>query len=249
MKALIFIHGYLSNHEDFGSLPDELAPDYDDVYRLDLPGHGESARIREFTKKSIFALIDEELPRLISKYDGVDLIGFSLGGAIANYLAQFCNINKLVLLAPSVRYFSPLFVFRRFNFMRKAEPARGVIKACLLKPVEEIPGRLRYLVKYDLGAIKFCLKVTSPRFRVSNALLFTRIVRRLNKRNEKITCPTLVMWGYLDELVPYAAARDCYERCVNPNKELVVVPHIGHMMLRSSRAEGVKTKIKDFLRG
>ena len=61
--------------------------------------------------------------------------------------------------------------------------------------------------------------------------------------------PLLVIWGIFDELVPYAAIKNCYNNCKHQQKELYMIPDIGHMMLRSSREQEIIQKIITFLMG
>ena len=49
----------------------------------------------------------EEFDELERKCEIVDVMGFSMGGALATYLSQVRKINKLILIAPANYYFNP----------------------------------------------------------------------------------------------------------------------------------------------
>ena len=47
----------------------------------------------------------------------VDVIGFSLGGAVAKYLAQSVSVHKLVLIAPAIKYLRNPVLTERLDYL------------------------------------------------------------------------------------------------------------------------------------
>lgn len=245
MKAIIFIHGYLSTKSDFINLPKMVESSYDEVFEITLPGHGEDG-IKNFTYPSMIKIITEVIPKIINNFDKVDIVGFSLGGAIARFLAINYPINRLVLLAPANKYFSPFLLYRRSNYLFQTITSDGLLNQGSL--IKKYWLSRKALFRYDKDAIKFFCKVILPKFRPSNGITFMRLIKYMNKTKGIIKAPTLIIWGYLDELVPCQAALKCFEIVKNEEKELLIVPNIGHMLLRKE-SNDLLTKITNFLKG
>ncbi len=96
---LVFLHGFLGNHQDWQPVFDKLAQQHTCI-ALDLPGHGASSHIKAPLDNGFAAtsrLIGQTLTELgVNAYI---LIGYSLGGRIALYHArrQPQGIKALVL--------------------------------------------------------------------------------------------------------------------------------------------------------
>lgn len=75
---------------------------YDYMTAINLPGHGDNNI--PFTLYNTLNYILFEFDKLYSLCNNVDVVGYSLGGVIALYLAQVRKINKLILLAPALKY-------------------------------------------------------------------------------------------------------------------------------------------------
>lgn len=102
MRALICIHGLLSNHGDFSFYAQTFKNYYDYIACYDLPGHGQNKL--KFNTNNIKNFILNVYDSLSSKFEIIDVIGYSMGGVIACYLQSVRRVNKLVLLAPAYRY-------------------------------------------------------------------------------------------------------------------------------------------------
>ena len=105
-RAVLLIHGFATDASDFINLKPYLEKIYDEVSNKNLPGHGLKNHLKKFKVEETFLFIMNEFDVLKKKYDSVDIIGFSLGGALATYIASHHEVNKLVLLAPSNEYFN-----------------------------------------------------------------------------------------------------------------------------------------------
>jgi esterase/lipase len=252
MNAVLIIHGYLSSIRDFGTLPDELKPYYDEVIKVSLPGHGDGESLDNFTLENMKILLDETLPKLCQKYSKVDVIGFSLGGAVAKYLAQSVSVHKLVLIAPAIKYLrNPVlterldYLFQRTTYvglLYKDTPFLKMMPKAFIETVCD-------LYEHDKTGLQFAIKRAKTKFRPKNGVTFVKVIAYINRKKKPIECPLLIVWGALDELVPYKAVEYCYKKCTNPEKEILVVPGVGHMMLRAKHMGPVKEKVIAFLQG
>ena len=98
---LIFLHGWGSNLHVFDKVTSQLDEDYR-IYRIDLPGFGESEITQAYTIEEYAEIIYEFCLKL-----GVDkpiLIGHSFGGRIAIKYAALYNVSRLILVgSPGVK--------------------------------------------------------------------------------------------------------------------------------------------------
>ncbi len=102
--AVLIIHGLASNPIVHIELAEYLETFYD-VYLYTLPGH--DGRILSHPKKEDWIRVSEEqIENLYRKgYKTIYVIGHSMGGVIATYLAsKYDRIKKLVLEAPAFIY-------------------------------------------------------------------------------------------------------------------------------------------------
>ncbi len=233
-KVCLLIHGYLTDGLDFTSLPEKLKSLYDQVEIFLIPGHG-TEDIANFTKETVFQKIDQTMEELKKSYQVIDIIGFSLGGALAKYIACQYQINKLVLLAPAVKYFSPRTFTRRINFM-------------ISNKLTDEKSKLANILKEDVEALSFFASSLKKKFNLKNYREFSNIIAFINETTTTFDVPTLIIWGYFDELVPKSATKKCYDECLNPHKSVIIIPNIGHYMLRSSRGETIQKLITNFLK-
>ena len=105
-KAILIIHGFTGNLYDNEYLMNflELNSHYD-VYAKTLPGHNQdrfsSAHVKEWKD-----FVDEEVQELLNNgYHTIYVIGHSMGGILASYLAsKYKEIKKVVLINAAFDY-------------------------------------------------------------------------------------------------------------------------------------------------
>lgn len=231
-KTVILIHGYLTNYLDFNHLPKELIKYYDYVVLVNIPGHGKFLSTKDFTVDGTIELVEKEVEYYL-KLGTVDLIGFSMGGALARYLCvKYQTINKAVLLAPATYYFSPLFTIEKMKYYSNIHTKEELIK------------KMKENDKLSYSVVK---NTTLKKFTLSNGLTFCKLIAKVNGYKGNNPTSTLIVWGKTDELVPKKSADFCYKNCVNKNKELFIVDGLGHLMLRANLEQQVIDKIIEFI--
>ena len=102
-KALMTIHGFLTDIKDFGRLYEHLCM-YDKVVACKIPGHNGKVDFRKFTVENTLKAVLHCYDQLAKDYDQVDVVGFSMGGVLASYLCTQRNVHKVVLVAPANKY-------------------------------------------------------------------------------------------------------------------------------------------------
>lgn len=183
--TIVLLHGWGQNIEMMKMVADPFESDYD-IIIIDLPGHGKS----------------EEPKRVYTLYDFVDcvkslldslkiknpiLIGHSFGGKISLLYASMYEVKKLILFG------SPF----------KCEIKKISLKTKMLKTAKKVPGlnKLEEFAKKHIGSTDY--KNASPLMR---QILVEHVNLDITDDVKKIKCPTLIIWGTLDDAVPVERA-------------------------------------------
>ncbi|WP_343032932.1 alpha/beta hydrolase [Virgibacillus doumboii] len=107
MVGCLIIHGYTGGPYEVEPLAAYLREQTDWYVEVPtLPGHGENLALENVSHKKWLTAAENSLKQLSEKVDKIYLIGFSMGGMIAAYLAAKHKIDKLVLLAPAGKFIS-----------------------------------------------------------------------------------------------------------------------------------------------
>lgn len=243
------IHGFLTNVADFGALHDNL-DFYDKVMPFCLPGHDKNAQFSQFTVQNTIEQVMQCYDDLASKYDQVDVVGYSLGGALATYIASKRNVGKLVLIAPANKYFTlsaPLHYFKFFNrkysqsyrnaqgdVVTRAKVAHKSIAPYTRDVAVSLSVACRNIVRYvDVHTLDTLKKLCA----IANAQIET--VGELH-------CPTLILYGAMDELVPLSSVE--YVRKHFVNNIYNFYDDVGHAMLHTSKEPTLIADIVRFLK-
>lgn len=130
------------------------------------------------------------------------LIGFSMGGVIASYLATVCPVKKLVLLAPA------------FQYIHLENIASLITKgaASLLSSSSE---------KKDIKEVE----IPRPFYGA-----FMDLVKALKKYIAYVECPVLFIHGDADEVIPLKSSINAFEKVKHQQKKLFIL-HNGHHRL------------------
>ena len=103
-RAWVLLHGLTSCPRQFRRLADSLYARGDNVVVPRLPRHGEADRMTPalagLTAAELTAACDTALARAATLGERVEVMGLSLGGALAGWAAQERDVDRAVLLAP-----------------------------------------------------------------------------------------------------------------------------------------------------
>lgn len=171
-----------------------------------LPGHEMDRGIQKGSAKSWMMVAELELRRLQKEVDDVIVVGFSMGGLIAMYLALRYPIKKLVLLSAAAKYISPRILL---------EDARIMISS--LRHRDFPPDSFYHLYNY---------KLTNTPVRV--ALEFLRVVRVVRLYHHQVKTPVCIVQGKQDGIVPAVTADLLYEQLGSKEKHLIYSEHGKH---------------------
>jgi len=244
-KAIMLIHGYITSPMDFMPLYEPLYCSYNHIEKVTLPGHEEDGSYKNFKFDKTIDLLKKTYERLISEYEQLDLIGFSLGGALASYLACNYKFNSVVLLSPCNKYLRLGFLNKYFHTLNiyKREYKKNLSKD--LSKANSYKLKEKDIIKNNKISMKLGIFHLFPNYTPRTISVFRRLVKFSNA-NLKITdTRCLIIWGKLDQLVPYRSIKHLKKYFIN-HKE-IIYDDISHLMLRSVNYEQVVEDIINFL--
>lgn len=146
-----------------------------------------------------------KVEELLAQGYTIDLLGFSMGGVIASYLASILPIRRLVLLAPA------------FEFLSLETASRLVALSASSVLYDEGQEFIQ-----DLKA-----RVLPPEYFPQ----FIELVRKYRSHIEQVTCPVLLIHGTEDEVISVKSSRYAYQKIKHPYKKLFIIEGGPHQMM------------------
>ncbi|WP_066301716.1 alpha/beta hydrolase [Bacillus sp. FJAT-29937] len=190
-----------------------------------LPGHGDTLSLKGIEYKNWIEHAEQELRQLIEKCETVYVIGFSMGGLIASYLAVHYPVTKLVLLSAAAYYVNPKQLLLDIGEMAK-DAFRGRLT--------ENEMFMRYKRKI----------LATP---ITATLQFRRLVAAIRPILGKIEIPTLIAQGECDGVVPPKSAQYLYHRIGTSVKKLIYLKESKHLICHCDERENLFSEIYQFL--
>lgn len=255
-KTIILVHGLASNAGFWRYNIPELAKHFR-VIAVDLPGYGKSQKDFYFYNMSFFA---EQIKRLVDelKINKFIYIGHSMGGQIGiNFALKYPErLEKLILASPAG--------FEEFE-QGEGDWLRSVMTVNGVKKTTEEGIRRNLAMNFYTWDEKWEWMV-EERVRMAKSKEFDdfsyAVVRSVNgmldeptfNRLDKITVPTLVIYGKYDGLIPnpYLNPGKTYDVFHNstakiPNCELHQIDNCGHM-LQIEHPEEFNETIRNYIK-
>lgn len=235
-KPLVLIHGWGNSAAIFAELMTQLPGCH--CLAPDLPGYGASSPA---ARVDLAALADD----FISWFDAlgleaVNLLGWSLGGMLAQQLAARFpqRIERLILVAATPRFVSTPDWQHGLADSAVRALARDFKRAPA--PTLENFWRLQFSGEETVPSPLL------PEVELATALGGLELLRQVDLRQElcKITMPTLVLHGSKDVIIPVAAGR--FLAATLPQALLHEVSGCGHAPFLSA-ADPVSVAIRQFL--
>jgi pimeloyl-ACP methyl ester carboxylesterase len=237
--AVVFLHGLAGCWQNWLENIGPLAADHR-VIAIDLPGFGESPMPAEPISVAGYARLVVEVLNALGVHERATLVGNSMGGFVACEIAiRFPRrVERLVLAAAAGLSLRHMRHERKTGLRARAENLaffglgrlarhtdlvvrsprlrRGLLLLVVAHP-ERLPGPL--IVEQAHGAGK-------PGF---DDALEAMTAYPIRDRLGEIACPTLIVWGQEDRLVP---VRDAAEfQWLILDARAVVYPDTGHMVM------------------
>jgi len=200
--TIVLLHGWGQNIEMMKMVSDPFSDNYD-IIIIDLPGHGNSEEPK--TVYSLYDFVDCVKSLLDSlKIKNPILIGHSFGGKISLLYASMYDVKKLIL----------------FGSPYKKEIKELSTKTKILKFLKKVPviNKLEGFAKKHIGSTDY--KNASDTMR---KILVEHVNLDITEEVKKIKCPTLLVWGTMDQEVPIERAYEL-EKLMD---DAAVIPYEG----------------------
>ena len=223
-KAILIIHGFAGGTYDEEELAFNLELNKSfDVFQFTLPGHDKAlskVNYQEWIKSS-----EEKVELLINNgYKNIFLIGHSMGGVIATHLAtKYKQIKKLVLAAPAFHYLN--VIKDDLNIKESIKKIPKVID----NYKDEIVGRF---LKLDVSATRELML----------------LVKKYYDTPLLVSCPTLILQGLDDHLVPKSSSQYVYNTLSKNIKKLIYLKGVNHEIFKSDKKEKIFKIVEIFLK-
>ena len=225
-KAILLIHGFAGGTYDEESLAFKLELDKKlDVYSFTLPGHDKSIIIK-VKKEDWVNACEEKINLLInSGYKEIYVIGHSMGGVLASLLAtRHPEVKKLVLVAPA------------FEALDSKDGSINIFGS-----IKKAPQIIKTYSKDEV--ISRMSKMPIPMI-----FEFQKLIKENQDLPPKIKCPTLLIHGTNDQIVPISSSEKIYGELKVPVKKFLVVEGSTHDMFKGKKKDVVMNEIHKFLR-
>lgn len=225
-KAILLIHGFAGGNYDYNSLGNDLQLCRNfDVFTFTLPGH-DKIIINNVKSDDWINAAEKQIEILIKRgYKTIYVIGHSMGGVIAVHLAnKYPQVKKLVLASPAFRY---------FTFKDD--------KLDIIKSLEQTPSLFKDYKHEDV--ISRILKIP-----FTTTMEFMKLVKEHTNDIKGVSCPTLVLWGNKDKIVPRDSAMYVYKNDKSTSVTLYEIEGVTHDTFRNSRYDEIYNIIYNFLK-
>lgn len=222
-KAILIIHGFAGGVYDQEDLAINLELNNNfDVFTFTLPGH-DVKDAKKSTSKLWIEESEKNLNKLIdSGYKKIYLVGHSMGGVIASYLAsKYKEVKKVVLAAPAFTSFASKEEGGFLNILKKGA---------------------KIIQTYDWN--EFVTR--SNKLPTSSVKEFFKLVDTYKKSVYDIKIPIMLVHGNKDNIVPISMSKEVYEK-LNTKKFFLIVKGSHHDLFKGNKKELVIKEVINFL--
>lgn len=225
-KAILIIHGFAGGTYDIEELANTLEYQHNfDVYTFTLPGH-DKYTLTGVNKDMWIKSAEDHIQKLINEgYKKIYLIGHSMGGVIACYLAsKYKEVKKLILAAPAFQY----LIFKND-------------KLKVIDSIKELPKVLKDYNNSDV--ITRLIKVPIP-----TITEFMNLIEEHYNDPSNVNIPILIIYGKKDKLVPEGSVKHVYSTIKSNTKMLVYLNNCTHDIFRGPRKDEAISLSMHFLK-
>ena len=225
MIGCLCIHGFTGAPAEIEPLVHFLSKQTD--WKLvvpTLPGHGETLELKGVQYGQWITHAEKELEKLLQTCEKVYVVGFSMGGMIASYLAVHFPVEKLVLLSAAAYYVNP----------KQLAVDIGIMFKDLYK------GKL---TENELF-IRYKRKMRETPFTAT--LQFRKLVNTIRPLIPQISVPTFIAQGEIDGIVPPRTAQYLYNQICSPSKKLFYLKNSKHLICHCEEREDLFENILFF---
>lgn len=212
-QGILFIHGFTGSPQELKPLVDYLALRQPGCIHSvpTLSGHGVELTLKGMTAAHWFRDVENAYRLLAKKVDKVVVVGFSMGGMLAMYLALRYKVQKLVLLSSSLKYIDIKQLFQ--------------LSKGYLQNREDITEQQFLILRQNMYQAK--------KMKIPTMISFREVVQEVAPYVSKIKQPIIIVQGMKDGLVPSATAQFIYEKVASTKKKIYLSKNGTHQICYS----------------
>jgi pyruvate/2-oxoglutarate dehydrogenase complex dihydrolipoamide acyltransferase (E2) component len=201
---LLMLHGFTADSQSWAPLEKAMGGDRP-LIRIDLPGHGRSPRRRVADFADLAKQLVEAFDDSCGDHDCVDLLGHSLGGALALALVDIRprRVRSLALISPAG--LGPEIDAQALTGITRATRAESL--APWLRRLTATPDGISD--DYAKAAMRLRADPELRSFQSDlTSVLFPDDVQPFDLRPalSRLECPTTLIWGRKDQILPWRQA-------------------------------------------
>jgi pimeloyl-ACP methyl ester carboxylesterase len=239
------------------SLRRRVSPGFDDhrVIAMDLPGFGHSPMPAETITISLYARILDSLLETLG-VSAATVVGNSMGGFVSSELAIAFpqRVERLVLVsAAGISTYRHKRVQRIEPYLRRVAPMVAAYTGWTAARSDSM-ARRAVLRNLSLGFVtrhpsRLPAPLAAEQIRGAGKPGFMQALRAnidypIRERLPEIACPTLIVWGEEDKVIPVADA-SVFEELI-PSSRKVIFEDTGHMAMLE-RPEAFNRLLAEFM--
>jgi carboxylesterase len=218
-RACLLLHGFSSSPADFGALGRVLHAQGVHVLAPLLPGHGRSPEdLRKCKSADWTRAAEEAYDDLAARHECVDVVGFSMGGALAMHLARARGPRRIVLWAIFLR------VPHEWHYILPLEWSTRLIVP-IVRYVRKAADAANVNDKSQIGKFPFYRHLSTR----ASLELFA-LGRRIFHQAGGVTTPVLMLHATGDETASPEAARAFFAALGSAQKEAVWYDASNHIL-------------------
>ncbi|MHC5251213.1 alpha/beta hydrolase [Listeria kieliensis] len=228
MVACLCIHGYTGTPDELKPLADYLKEHTDwDVLTPTLPGHDKPYHLRNATYQDWIIFMESILTQLLKEDDEVYLIGFSMGGLLAGWLARHHpEVKKLALLSTSVHYLDwPNLVDNQgqmFVEVKDKKLKNSSVFSRYFKRFTDVPSQSK--------------------------AQFAKMVMQAKPALAHLEIPTFIAQGGMDAVISAKQSVDYLMETIPGPKRLLIMEEAGHLLCQDKDREVLFENLLGFLK-
>lgn len=225
--GVLCIHGYTGGPYEVEPFADFIEEHTDWTVKVPtLPGHGKTLRLRRMKAEHWMMEAEMALRELKKEVDRVIIVGFSMGGLIAMYLALRYKVDRLVLLSAAAKYIS-------------APQLLNEIKETLADAAKGKLGDNQFFQQY-----KYKLTHTP----MGSTAEFLKVVKMVEPHYRQIQVPVIIVQGKKDGIVPVSAAEHIFDNIGSEEKHIIHSDSGKHLICYSDDCEDWFMQVLGFMR-
>lgn len=225
--GVLCIHGFTGGPFEVQPFADYIEKETEWIVKIPtLPGHGDTLNLKNQSAEAWMMEAEQALKELKTQAERIVIVGFSMGGLIAMYLAMRYKIDRMVLLSAAVKYISP----------------RQLLGEIQNAAWDAVRGRLGENTLFHLYEYKL---MKTP---ISSAFEFLRVVKLVEPYYHLIDVPVCIVQGKKDSVVPFSAAEFIYENIGSKEKRLIQSESGQHLICYSDDCDDWFKEVLEFLR-